>query len=588
MRVSLGRATALLAILVAACSEGTGPNSTGLKAGGASATVTTSQGTLTITQGDGQFTQGGNFLSIDPAVQLKDLNGAAIAGEPITFIANQTTARVGLGSAPTANSFIVNTDANGNAIVRWKLGTTSAGQTLQAQAGSGGVLVTFRAIGTSNGTAPVIVKVQGDGSGQNDGQMRGNPARTNPTVLVQDGAAVALPNVDVTWTADKGGSGAPPTSTTDASGNAATVWTFGTSTGAHTMTARLAAGPAGTQLQNVAAANFTVTPLGQGTAMNKVNGDGQSVVATTGQRIGPKDPGVQIVDGSGTGISGGVQVRFVFSNGTTDCSGNTEKFVTANSSGVALTAWCLGTSPTLGTKRLSAFAGSLSTTFTATATVGQPTSLTIVQGDNCSKTVGQTCTPDPTVNLADANGNPVSGITITFTASGNGSLQNGSNSGNPISVSTDANGNAAARWTLGTTAGSQTLTAVASSGQTVTFNATAAAGASSQIIKINGDATVTTAGNFTPRDPTVQVLDQFGNAKNGVLINWVPDAGSSAFPSNINGGTTTPTSNTTGSGGTGQNGTAIARWQLNSVGTHQLTATVNGTTITTTFTGTAN
>lgn len=591
MRVSLGRATALLAILVAACSEGTGPNST-LTAGKISPVVASGQGTMTIAQGDAQFAQNGNTVSIDPAIQLLDNNGSPIANEPITFTPDQTTSRVGTGTPPFPNrSFIANTNSNGIAIVRWTLGTTNGGQTLTAQAGSGGLTAVFRAVATSDGSAPTIVKVQGDGAGQNSGQMRGNTARTNPTVLVQDGAATALPNVDVNFacTSGTGGTGCvttPSTAKTASNGTAGTVWTFGTGTGAHRVTVTLSAGAPATQLQNVAAAVFSVTPLTQGTGISVVQGNNQTVVAGTGNKIGPRDPAVQITTSTGN-VGAGIEGKWTFGAGTDDCNGNTTKTTATDANGILISAWCL-TGSTTGTKTVTVTAGSFSQTFTATANAGAPATMTILQGNPCNQVVATTCTSDPTIQLQDAGGNNVSGISITFTASGNGVLNNGNQSGNTITVTTGSNGQAAARWTLGTTAGSQTLTAVASSGQSVTFNSTATAAASAAINKINGDATVTTAGNFTPRDPTVQVVDQYGNGKNGVLVNWSPDTGSSAFPSNINGGTTTPTSNTTGTGGTNVAGSAIARWQLNTVGTHTLTATVNGTSITTSFTGTAN
>lgn len=578
MRVSLGRTTGLLALLALACSEATGPNSAGLTPGELSPVKTSAEATMTIAQGDGQFAQNSNFTSIDPAIQLRDLGGNPIANEPITFTVSNASARVGIGSDPQGTSYTTNTNSSGVAIARWKLGT-NGGQTLQAQAGNGGVLVTFRGIATSNGSAPVFVKAQGDGAGQNDGQMRGHPARTNPTVTVQDGAAVVLPNVDVTWTASGNGSASPPTSATGTNGNASTVWTFGTATGAHTMTARMAAGPPGTQLQNVTPAVFTVTPLAQGTSMTKLQGDNQTAVAVAGTKIGPKDPTVQIA-----GVAAGVQVKFTFGAGTDDCNSNTVKFVATNADGIAATAWCL-TGTTLGSKSLTAVAGSFSATFTASATVGTANAIAKVQGDNCSGQVASTCSPDPTVRVTDVNGNGVDGYVVTFNPSGDGVATNGTNSGGLIQVTTANGGYAAARWTLGTTSGAQTMEASGSGGLTTTFNATATAGPSTSITKINGDDFVGPANTQTTKDPTVQVKDQYGNAKNGVVIEWVIVTPSSArvTPTSLCGGTTTATSNTTGC----TDGRAAALWTFGTAGTQQLKATVQGTALSVTFNGIA-
>jgi len=85
----------------------------------------------------------------------------------------------------------------------------------------------------------------------------------------------------------------------------------------------------------------------------------------------------------------------------------------------------------------------------------------------------------PSVIVRDANGNPVAGVSVTFAvASGGGTVA-------PTSpVTTGANGIAAVTsWTLGTTAGPNTLTATATglTGSPLTFTATGTAGAASSI-----------------------------------------------------------------------------------------------------------
>jgi hypothetical protein len=76
--------------------------------------------------------------------------------------------------------------------------------------------------------------------------------------------------------------------------------------------------------------------------------------------------------------------------------------------------------------------------------------------------------------VTDANDNPVPGVTVNWTpATGDGSAT-------PSSSQTNAQGVASTSWTLGSTAGDQTLTAGAGS-LSVTFNATASVGGAANI-----------------------------------------------------------------------------------------------------------
>ncbi len=69
------------------------------------------------------------------------------------------------------------------------------------------------------------------------------------------------------------------------------------------------------------------------------------------------------------------------------------------------------------------------------------------------------------VERIDANGLPVSGATVNWTADSGGSVS-------PASTTTDANGQSSATWTLGSTTGAQHVTAT-SGGLSFTFTAAA-------------------------------------------------------------------------------------------------------------------
>ena len=78
-----------------------------------------------------------------------------------------------------------------------------------------------------------------------------------------------------------------------------------------------------------------------------------------------------------------------------------------------------------------------------------PTTLTMVSGNSQTGVQGQSLASPLTVLVTDANSNPVSGVTVTFTVTGGGgTLSTGS-------VTTNSSGLASSTLTLGPTAGSQ-------------------------------------------------------------------------------------------------------------------------------------
>ena len=99
-----------------------------------------------------------------------------------------------------------------------------------------------------------------------------------------------------------------------------------------------------------------------------------------------------------------------------------------------------------------------------TVTVGAPTSLLVVSGDNQTGVAGAALTAPLVLAVMDANKNPVPGVSVTFTAA-NASV-------NPGSAQTDSNGHAATQVTLGNTPGPASVTAGVAGLPSVTFHAT--------------------------------------------------------------------------------------------------------------------
>src|SRR5690606_7190249 len=130
-----------------------------------------------------------------------------------------------------------------------------------------------------------------------------------------------------------------------------------------------------------------------------------------------------------------------------------------------------------GPRTLTFSSGSLesATSGTIQITAGAAAKIAKDDGDEQTGTVGAALPVAPTVLVTDASGNPVSGVSVTFAVTGGGGSLSGSGTG-----STNASGIATApAWTLGTTPGTNTLTATSAglSGSPVTFTATAVAAA---------------------------------------------------------------------------------------------------------------
>src|SRR5262249_25134016 len=133
--------------------------------------------------------------------------------------------------------------------------------------------------------------------------------------------------------------------------------------------------------------------------------------------------------------------------------------------------------------------------------------------------VGATLPVAPGVTVRDKYGNPVAGVTVTFTASApSGSLTAATPTTNAQGVATVGS------WTLGTTARTDsTLATVAGLVSPAVSTATATAGAAATIVKSAGGPTGTVNASVAPT-PAVLVTDQFGNPVAGVGVTFAATA----------------------------------------------------------------
>ncbi len=500
--------------------------------------------TMSISDGDGQTAVAGTAVGVDPAVLVVDADANPVSGVTVTFAVASGGGTV-TGASPT-------TDAAGIATVgKWKLGNTAGSNSMTAtSAGLTGSPLTFTATATT-GTPANVTIIAGDGQSA----TVGTAVATAPKVRVTDANGNPVPGVTVAYAVVTGGgsvTGASPT--TDAQGKAAVgSWTLGTTVGSNTLHATVGV---------LSPVTFTATATaGAATTMTVHAGDNQSV--TVGTQV-PTAPEVLVTDAQGNPVSG-VAVTFAVQSGGGSVTGGA---TSTNSSGLATVgSWTLGAGA--GTNTLSASASGLSTvTFTATGVPANADNITLDSGDGQSATVGTAVATNPEVLVEDVNGNPVSGVTITFAvASGGGSVTG-------ASQTTDAQGKAAVgSWTLGTVAGSNTLTATSTglNGSPITFSATGTADVAANIAVNLGDGQSAVAGHTVATDPSVIVTDQYGN----VVPSW-----SVTFAVETGGGSATGLHRTTDASGIA----TVGSWVLGTtIGPNTLSATATGVATPATF-----
>ena len=182
-----------------------------------------------------------------------------------------------------------------------------------------------------------------------------------------------------------------------------------------------------------------------GTGIGAELGNAQSgVVATT-----LPDPLVARVTDAGDNGVAGLTVNFTVTTG-----GGTVSVAqaTTGADGRASTVFTLG--PTAGEQTVTAAAGGVGQTiFVAAGLPDVPDAAQVSGGDGQLQPVQTTLPIDLTVLVVDRFSNGILGEDVLFTVtSGGGSVT-------PPSVATDANGEAKAQWTLGTTLGAQTVEA---------------------------------------------------------------------------------------------------------------------------------
>ena len=223
-----------------------------------------------------------------------------------------------------------------------------------------------------------------------------------------------------------------------------------------------------------------------------------------------------------------------------------------------------------------AIAGCL-TLLAITACSGDSTSPTpvasavaITSGGAQSATVNTTIASPVVAKVTDQSGNPIAGLIVTFTTAAT------SGSVSTAQATTDATGSASVTWTLGTVAGTDSMTVSVGSLTPTTVVATATPDAPAALTIVAGNGQTATVDAMLSTTLEVKVTDQYGNVVPSAVVNWTDDSG----------GTFSTTSTLTD-----LNGIAQVQYTLGPTpGPEDVVAsiTVAGTPMTTSFTETGN
>lgn len=244
------------------------------------------------------------------------------------------------------------------------------------------------------------------------------------------------------------------------------------------------------------------------------DGDGQT--GEVGLAL-PTSPSVLVKDDFDNPVPGAV-VTFAVTGGGGSVTGSPG---TTDTNGIATVgSWILG--QTKGANSLDATLTAVGTvSFTATGVPGPATHLQIVAGDGQSAVAGSAVTNSPQVAALDAFDNGVQGIDVVFSVtSGGGDITGGSQTTDAAGVAT------AGTWTLGTTAGTNTVDAVAASiPDTGTFTATGLPGGLNAIVLVAGDAQTDTVAATLPVQYTVRAEDINNNGIPGIPVSFAVTGG---------------------------------------------------------------
>ena len=269
---------------------------------------------------------------------------------------------------------------------------------------------------------------------------------------------------------------------------------------------------------------------------------------------------VSVTDASGRAVEGAT-VLFVLTNPAPGAAVAPDT-TTTDAEGHATASVVLGTrtGPQAGDVQALGADGSVAAhaVFTLNALPENASGITAVGGLDQSGPVGSVLASPLVVLVADGFGNPIEGVTVTWTVDGGGAVS-------ASTSTTGSDGMTSVQRTLGPTAGTQRTFASVDGlvGSPVTFMHTATAGAASGVSIVAGNNQTGPVSTELPQDLVVEVRDAANNPVSSVAVTWVIGTG---------GGTITPTTSITDA-----SGRASAAWTLGGTpGSNTVSAVVSG------------
>jgi hypothetical protein len=247
----------------------------------------------------------------------------------------------------------------------------------------------------------------------------------------------AIPGVTVTFSdGGKKGTFNPPSAISDGNGNLSTSYTFSKTSGTVTITATS---------PEAATLTFAETAL-PGPAVKMIAYIGAQQTAQAGSIL-PKLLTAKVEDAYSNGIPG---VTTTFTDESHAGTLNPNSAVVTNTSGLAAVSYQLPNAA--GPYKVEVSAPPLKVlTFTEHATGDAPANLGLVSGNNQTAPTNTALSQPLVVEVTDAGGNPVSGVSVTFSA------PSGTFAGAP--ATTGADGTASVAYTTGSSGGTVTVTA---------------------------------------------------------------------------------------------------------------------------------
>lgn len=404
---------------------------------------------------------------------------------------------------------------------------------------------------------------------------------------VKDASGNAVSGATVTFTAPASGASGTfaggtttVTATTDASGTATSpVFTANKIASAAGYAVTASVGGVATP------ASFSLTNLpGAPGAIQATGGTPQTVAVTTA--FAALQATVKDKDGNPVG---GVTVTFTVvpaSNGASGAFANGVNTAVTDATGLA-TAPVFTANAKAGSYTVTASASGVSTpaTFALTNSAGPAANIAATSGGSQTVPANTAFAAPLVATVTDANGNPVGGVTVTFTAPGSGPSGTFAGDGPTSTATTDPSGVATSMtFTANGTAGTFSVTASAPGvAATAAFPLTITGGVPASIAATGGTPQSTAVGTAFPATLQATVKDSGGNPVSGAMVTFT--APSSGPSGTFAGGGATATVTTNASGVAASpvftaNGSASPG---NPATPYTVTATVQGTGLSTTF-----